>query len=99
IIGEVDIVDCIINHPSIWADKTTGIYTSDGSWLADNTIYNWVLANPVLYEKPIPCKGKLSFWEPDIHIEECIGCSGKFDYEIMEQDSASENYCPECWDE
>ena len=27
-------------------------------------IYNWVLANPVLYEKPIlNVKGKLSFWE------------------------------------
>lgn len=55
IIGEVDIVDCVINHPSIWADKT----------LADTKpIWNWVLANPVLYDEPIlNVKGKLSFWE------------------------------------
>ena len=49
IIGEVDIVDCVMNHPSIWAEKG---------------VYNWVLENPVLYDKPIEnVKGKLSFWE------------------------------------
>lgn len=49
IIGEVEIVDCVQNHPSIWAEK--------GVW-------NWVLANPVLYDQPIHnVKGKLSFWE------------------------------------
>lgn len=57
IIGEVDIVDCVINHPSIWAEKAS--FPSDSK-----PIYNWVLANPVLYEKPIlNVKGKLSFWE------------------------------------
>lgn len=68
IIGEVDIVDCVLNHNSIWAKR---------SWLANNVteapmeehekdyfIWNWVLANPVLYDKPIVnVKGKLSFWE------------------------------------
>lgn len=49
IIGEVDIVDCVQNHPSIWAEKG---------------VFNWVLANAVLYDKPIfNVKGKLSFWE------------------------------------
>ena len=49
IIGSVEIVDCVQNHPSVWAEK--------GVW-------NWVLANPVLFEKPIEnVKGKLSFWE------------------------------------
>ena len=48
IIGSVQIVGCVINHPSIWAEKG---------------VYNWVLANPVLFEKPIPAKGKLSFWD------------------------------------
>src|SRR5690554_6301238 len=43
IIGEVDIVDCVINHPSIWAEKA--IFPHDSK-----PIYNWVLANPVLYE-------------------------------------------------
>ncbi len=110
IIGEVDIVDCVINHSSIWAEKSEfqccGIFpTNDcspcGHFKSEKSkrkiIYNWVLANPVLYEKPIlNVKGKLSFWEPDIDIVECIGCSGKFDYEIMQQDDAGEDYCPEC---
>lgn len=66
IIGEVDIVDCVINHPSIWAEKTF-MYEFDeesGEKPIGKPIYNWVLANPVLYEKPIlNVKGKLSFWE------------------------------------
>lgn len=48
IIGSVEIVDCVQNHPSVWAEK--------GVW-------NWVLANPILFLEPIPCKGKLSFWD------------------------------------
>lgn len=53
IIGSVEIVDCVVNHSSIWAEKG---------------VYNWVLANPILYAKPIEnVKGKLSFWDyPDI---------------------------------
>ncbi len=46
IIGSVEIVDCVQNHPSEWAEK--------GVW-------NWVLANPIKFEKPIEnVKGKLS---------------------------------------
>ncbi len=59
IIGEVDIVDCVIDHKSIWAEK-------GDSWLTGHykPIYNWVLANPVLYDEPIlNVKGALSFWE------------------------------------
>lgn len=65
IIGEVDIVDCVVNHKSIWAEKTKGRYVGDGVFvLSEKPIYNWVLANPVLYKKPIlNVKGKLSFWE------------------------------------
>lgn len=65
IIGEVDIIDCVVNHHSIWAEKTGGKYVGDGVFvLSEKPIYNWVLANPVLYEKPIlNVKGKLSFWE------------------------------------
>lgn len=49
IIGSVEIVDCVQNHPSIWADKS---------------VYNWVLANPILFEKTFEnVKGKLSFWD------------------------------------
>ena len=49
IIGSVEIVDCVQNHPSLWAEQ--------GVW-------NWVLANPVMFDEPIKgVKGKLSFWE------------------------------------
>ena len=52
IIGSVEIVDCVINHPSIWADKV---------------VYNWVLANHILFDKPIlNVKGKLGFWNYDL---------------------------------
>ena len=48
ILGSVEIVDCVLNHPSIWAEVGT---------------YNWVLANPIKFEMPIPAKGQLGFWE------------------------------------
>lgn len=49
IIGSVEIVDCVKNHPSLWA--------VEGEW-------NWVLASPILFDKPIEdVKGKLSFWK------------------------------------
>lgn len=55
IIGSVEIVDCVINHPSIWAEGTIS---------KEYPVYNWVLANPILFDKPIEnVKGKLSFWE------------------------------------
>ena len=48
-IGSVEIVDCVVDYSSIWAEKG---------------VYNWVLANPILYSKPIEnVKGKLSFWD------------------------------------
>lgn len=96
IIGEVEIVDCVQDHPSIWAEKHDDIL---GEFI-HGPIWNWVLANPVLYEKPIlHVKGKLSFWEPDIDIVECIGCKGKFNYEEMKQDESEENFCTECWED
>lgn len=62
IIGEVDIIDCVINHSSIWAEHSTESLPGEDYW--KNPIYNWVLANPVLYKEPIlNVKGKLSFWE------------------------------------
>lgn len=75
IIGEVDIVDCVINHPSIWAEKTF-MYEYDeqvGEKPIGKPIYNWVLSNANLYDKPIlNVKGKLSLWETDyIHCENC----------------------------
>ncbi len=51
IVGSVEIVDCVQNHPSKWAQE--------GFW-------HWVLANPEMYPEPITgVKGKLSFWDYD----------------------------------
>ena len=75
IIGSVEIVDCVINHPSIWAEKTKIPYLGDvledikhlGRAERPNPLtYNWVLANPIKFPEPIPAKGKLGFWEFDI---------------------------------
>jgi hypothetical protein len=94
IIGEVEIIDCVINHESIWAEKT------DFSQEDPTSIWNWVLANPVIYKKPIlNVNGKLSFWFPDNNIVECIGCSQKFDSELMQEDDGGEKFCSECWEE
>lgn len=119
IIGSVEIVDCVINHSSIWAEKSTPISLSVGDvvpyknsrgniekaeitsfktlddgriwfwgidirtkaevwypthisleFMGGKPIYNWVLANPINFPEPIPCKGKLSFWDyPNILAE------------------------------
>lgn len=69
IIGSVEIVDCVINHPSIWAEQTEGFVTGIKPKLhefitGEKVTYNWVLANPIIFEKPIEnVKGKLSFWD------------------------------------
>lgn len=41
IIGEVDIIDCVENHNSIWAEPKK---------------YHWIVNNPVVYKKEIPFK-------------------------------------------
>jgi len=48
IIGSVEIIDCVENHPSIWAVVGQ---------------FHYVLANPVLFDKPIlGVKGQLGLW-------------------------------------
>ena len=52
IIGEVDIVDVCKN------------YTDDFS---DHSCYNWVLANPIMYDKPIVnVVGRLRLWDHEV---------------------------------
>ena len=66
IIGSVKIVGCVINHPSIWAENSKG--TALGGHVIDEKepiIWNWILAEPILFDASIPAKGKLSFWEFD----------------------------------
>lgn len=68
IIGEVDIIDCTLNHSSVWAEQMeydvcpdTGLHILRKG---QKYVWNWVLANPVKYDKPIlNVKGALSFWE------------------------------------
>lgn len=49
IIGEVEIIDCVRDSQSKWAEKDC---------------WNWVLKNPILYDKPIEnVKGKLMLWD------------------------------------
>lgn len=64
IIGHVDIVDCVVNYPSIWAEKSeTGLLDEPTNEYGKPT-YNWILRNPCLFDKPIlNVKGKLSFWD------------------------------------
>ena len=63
IIGHVDIVVCVINHDSIWAEKSETGLLDEPTNEYGKPIYNWILANPVLFDKPIlNVKGKLSFW-------------------------------------
>lgn len=67
IIGSVEIVDCVINHTSIWAEKSVYhgevVEKVNGECEIIKPIYNWVLANPIIFPEPIPAKGKLSFWD------------------------------------
>jgi hypothetical protein len=57
IIGEVDITGCIhttdIGHPDI-----------DSPWFVGP--YGFILRNAVLYKHPIPCKGRLGFFIPEL---------------------------------
>lgn len=90
IIGEVEIIDCVINHPNIWAEKTDGVTDSNTNEFIPKSnqpiIYNWVLKNPILYPKPITgIKGKLQLWNfhlcdncktPTKEIFECELCGG-----------------------
>lgn len=47
ILGTVEIIDCVTRSSSRWFFGA----------------YGFVLRNPMLFERPIPAKGKLGFWE------------------------------------
>ncbi len=77
IIGSVQIVDCVQNHPSVWAEQG---------------VYNWVLANPILFKEPIPAKGKLSFWDYPGIKEVKIECPECGRIEIAVEDHTTEPF-------
>lgn len=58
IIGEVDIIDCRFFPP----DELPHLHSA---WAMPSQ-YQFILANPFEYEKPIPCKGKLGFFIPEL---------------------------------
>jgi len=59
IIGEVDITDCV------WS-QNEGLSATKSPWFTGP--YGWVLANPVVYDKAIPCKGRQGFFDPKMEI-------------------------------
>jgi len=110
IIGSVEIVDCVINHESIWAEKSfecthpqkCGSWNNEQCRLSeicihhcnfDKLIYNWELANPILFDKPIPAKGKLGFWESDVELCHICGKPTTKDYLCEKCDNF---YCEDC---
>ncbi|MGQ9367717.1 hypothetical protein [Azospirillum sp. ST 5-10] len=52
IVGQVAIVDCVTRMESPWFFGP----------------YGYVLERPVVYERPIPCKGMLGFWTPPAEV-------------------------------
>lgn len=107
IIGSIEIVDCVVNHTSIWAEKTklptVGDVLEDIHFLGkvqnpDSIIYNWVLANPILFDEPIlGIKGKLGFWEYEFD-ENTFECTNNNPYT---HDSCGEKqgciqHCDDC---
>lgn len=64
IIGKAKLVDCVMNHDSIWAEKDSEINRND---LDAKNIWNWVLEDAILFDEPFfNVKGKLSFWDYNI---------------------------------
>lgn len=54
IIGEVEVIGCVQNSDSVWAERFPGCW-------------HWQLKNPILYQNPIiNISGKLSLWEFDL---------------------------------
>ena len=93
IVGSVEIVDCVRDHPSIWAEKD---------------VWNWILANPILFPEPIPYKGKLSFWEypcipePEFDEDGHMICQCTMNVDEKNQvvhmiDHFKCRYCGGCW--
>lgn len=76
IIGSIVFSDCVINHSSVWAEKTHMAKLGECElpsclYPPYKPIYNWVASDPILFDKPIPAKGKLSFWDyPNIGCEQ-----------------------------
>lgn len=95
IIGQVDIIDCVTNYPSFWATKSEGVLVGNKFFYKDKPTYNWVLANPVLFKKPIMnVKGKQSFWKPDYTNCECCNTPVHYEQAILNDECW---FCSDCF--
>ncbi len=56
IIGKINIVDCTQNNSS--------------RWYFGKPYYALIIEKPILFDKPIPCRGMPGFFEPDIKLPE-----------------------------
>ena len=93
IIGSVEIVDCVVNHQSIWAEKT-----NLPEQLSNECIWNWVLANPILFDEPIlNVKGKLGFWdyEFDEYTFECTN-NNPYTHDSCGEKQGCIQHCDDC---
>ena len=93
IIGSVEIVDCVVNHQSIWAEKT-----NLPEQLSNECIWNWVLANPILFDEPIlGVKGKLGFWdyEFDENTFECTN-NNPYTHDSCGEKQGCIQHCDDC---
>lgn len=63
IVGEVDVVGCKYR----FSEENDNLYSV---W-HEIGMYGLLLANPALYDEPIPCKGKLGFFEPELAAKRC----------------------------
>lgn len=59
LIGTVEVVECLSAAFYVGADISAPPVTP---WWTGP--YGYVLAHPIKFEKPIPCRGQLGFWTP-----------------------------------
>ena len=93
IIGSIEIVDCVVNHQSIWAEKT-----NLPEQLSNECIWNWVLANPILFDEPIlGVKGKLGIWdyEFDENTFECTN-NNQYTHDSCGEKQGCIQHCDDC---
>lgn len=65
IIGTVDLVDCLPIEELQRIGLDTPRERAFGNWCPGR--YGWVLANPVLFDEPIPARGKQGLWDWNPH--------------------------------
>lgn len=99
IIGAVKFTNCVINHPSIWAEKgfiEKTFVRKNSLGVEKKPIYNWVVSDAVLFEKPIlNVKGRLGFWDYPAEMIVCPEC-GKICLHSGEGISQYVHNCEHC---